>query len=396
MQRMRTHKKWKRLFSLWLPDEEQTLLLRACLQPDRSGREAWEAWKARVGDYRGFLVKERQGVKRLLPLLHHNLLKSEAAVEQSFSSTLETACMREEIQSETFLRVCGEVLTVLRGADIDFIVLKGTALAETVYKSLVLRPCRDVDIFVNPKDQVGAAQTLKETPFGLSAGPANGSGSNSVAVELNSGLSVKFHVALFSAPYYEPPMQDLWERTKVREIAGTNVRVFEPADMLLHVCGHAAGSSSRDTLRWVCDARILLENTPNFPWDRFVDTALRGRLALPLWIMLGYLAEELAAPVPGEVLKALASEAGKTDKFGLETALSCVRLGRRGTYRDIFRTIGNWNALTVMMKWVLFPSNDFLRWKYDVKRPWHLPFTYLYRLFRYISEFVQKRRRLEG
>lgn len=385
----------KSLFSVLLPDEIQTLFLRACLLPDRPGREAWEGWKESIGDYRGFFFRERQGIKRLLPLLHRNLIRAEAVVEQNFLSTLETACMREEIQSETFRHVCREVFTLLTTANVDFLVLKGTVLAETVYKSQILRPCRDVDLFLNRQDQSLAVQALKDSTFGSTANLLNGSGAGTVEVELNSGFSVHLHVVLFSAPYYVSPMPDLWKRSHIREIAGVPVRVMAPEDMTLHVCGHAANSSSRDTLRWACDAWYLIQNTSNFHWDMFLETALQSRLALPLGILLGYLAEELATPVPGDVLKEFEKEAGRMEKFGVETALSCARLGRRGTYRNLFRDAGGWGSRIMLMRWMFFPSFNYLHWKYTPRRAWHFPFYYFYRLFRYLAEFVSRARQLE-
>ena len=40
-----------------------------------------------------------------------------------------------------------------------------------------------------------------------------------------------------------------------------------PADSLLHVCGHASYSASRQSLRWVTDAWFIVNRHPDLDWD---------------------------------------------------------------------------------------------------------------------------------
>ena len=53
---------------VWLPSDEQELLLKAGLLKDPAAVMAWERWKAEV-----HLEKTGEADKRLFPLIYHNL-----------------------------------------------------------------------------------------------------------------------------------------------------------------------------------------------------------------------------------------------------------------------------------------------------------------------------------
>ena len=68
---------------------------------------------------------------------------------------------------------------------------------------------------------------------------------------------------------------------------------------------HAFFAKHHESLRWVCDSWFLIDRRPHLDWDVLVDCARRHRLALPLSVTLGYLAEVLKAPIPEMVLDRL-------------------------------------------------------------------------------------------
>src|SRR5262249_28868740 len=150
-------------------------------------------------------------------------------------------------------------------------------------------------------------------------------------------------------------MSDLRARSQMRVIAGVAARVLSPADQLLHVCGHAASCASRDSLRWVCDARLLIEQHPDLDWGVLSDCARRGQLALPLFIILRYLAEELRTSVPPALLERLSGVASRAGTVEREVALQGARAGTRGRLKTLLGMSAGWRSRVFVLKWIVLP-----------------------------------------
>jgi len=133
-----------------------------------------------------------------------------------------------------------------------------------------------------------------------------------------------------------------------------------------------------------------MKRSPSLSWDTLVDSAIRGRLALPLWVMFSYLAESLRAEVPTCVLEALAAAAADTDMAGMEAALYGARMGSRGSLSDLHRRARSWRSRVVFYKWVLLPSPRYLHWRYPTIDSWRLPSYYIGRPLRYLVRRVQR------
>jgi hypothetical protein len=97
----------------------------------------------------------------------------------------------------------------------------------------------------------------------------------------------------------------MWTRAQRDTCAGRTVITLSPADHLVHICGHAACSASRDRLKWAADAWYLLERNPSLDWAQWIETvccqparaAPRGPAALPR--------RRSGSPVPSWVLDRL-------------------------------------------------------------------------------------------
>ncbi|BCM94462.1 hypothetical protein IAD21_06369 [Abditibacteriota bacterium] len=299
------------------PTPMQTLLLKACLDGDL---EAWERWSRAVGDPKSELGNDTTGIKRLVPLLYTSLRNSGAPLGAEFLSYLRAAYMREDLRSRTFRRVCAEALGVLAEAEIPFVVLKGVSLAESAYPAWALRHCHDVDLLVGRGALSGAVGVLRE--FRVYSGDKN----NTTLVH-PTHLPVSFHVRLFED--YENPA-GVYEEALETSITGVNVRVLAPHHELLHLCVHAASNPSRRMLLWVADAIHLLRQAPSLDWKTLVDAA-QG-MALPTYVMLSYLREEIGADVPAFVSEALARPANCNRGKALRGAATTA--GYRGLIRE--------------------------------------------------------------
>lgn len=304
-------------FALLLPTRTETLLLRACLHEGDGARVAWRAWLEEVRDpleaFRGARIRA------LGPLLHRSLVRNELEVERDLRNVLRAAAVREAVRAEALRNVLRQALGLLGEAGLEAVVLRGAALAELAYSDPSLRHCHDLDLLVRAEDRPRAARAL---------GPLT-----------RAGVPIGLHATLFASPYFRPPLAEIWARRRQVELAGIEASVLSPADTLLHVAAH--GVSRPFALTWPPDAWHVLSADGHLVWPELVSTACVGRLELPVWLALSYLARELGAAVPADALSALEAAASGAGPAARDLLLSWAwplrRQGGRAARRELVR-----------------------------------------------------------
>jgi hypothetical protein len=320
---------FEQTLALVLPDEQETDVLRACLLTGDPARQSWDRWQAGAADPYAMLRDRRARLRPLAPLLHESLRRSGAQVrDQRFLTTLRMAMMREELRSGAVRDAVADVLAGLREAGREPFVLKGTALAEAVYPQPSLRHTHDLDLLA----PVGSPGGSRYHP---------------------SGLGVHDHRHLFRSEQHRAAEAGMRERAVRSSVAGIPAFVLSGPDMLVHVCAHAFSLAGRNVARWVPDAWLLLRAGRPLDWDRVLATADEGRLALPLSVTLGYLADRLEAPVPGPVLEQLRTSARSARRAEREAALAPAWVAARAQRRVGLRTAAGRRRAGVLGRWAL-------------------------------------------
>lgn len=365
--------------SLLLPSEQDTLLLRTCLCPDDSGAEAWYAWLEHIGEPREELVHRRPILFHFLPLLHVATKRCNVEVQPDLAFYLRAAYFREELRSQSYRGILRCVLRTLRDAGIDFTVLKGAALAGTIYDEWALRHCHDIDLLVGEMDLVSTSQVLQGAGVRQSHQPSRMS--RDLRFVHDSGLPIELHADLFRLPCHQDGTSTMVERRQRREVAGLPAHVLTPCDMLLHVCGHASCSKNRASLRWVVDAWSIAARHADLDWDAFVWGAARTKLSLPVYVMLGYLLGRLSAAIPRPVLQSLAREAKHVGRTAREAAL----LGVCASHHRLRSATRDCRSRVFLLRWRLLPSPSYLRWTYSVQSRSGVSLLYLARVIRHTA-----------
>lgn len=365
--------------SVLLPTEQDTLLLRACLCAGDAGREAWYAWLERIGEPREELAHRRSILSHFLPLLHVATKRYNAEDQPDLAFYLRAAYFREELRSRSYRGILQSVLRALRGAGIDLTVLKGAALAGTVYDDWTLRHCHDIDLLINETDLASASQALQDAGVRRPCEPSRMS--RDVRLLHESGLPIELHADLFRLPLYRSGTRTMMERRQRREVAGLSAHVLSSSDTLLHVCGHASCSESRASLRWVTDAWSIASKCADLDWDAFLGGAARTKLSLPVYVMLDYLLVKLGAAIPRPVLQSLARDARHVGATAREAAL----LGVRGSHHRFRNATRDWRSRAFLLRWRLLPSPSYLRWTYGVGSRSGVFLLYFARVLHYVA-----------
>jgi hypothetical protein len=333
------------------------------------------------------LRQETDGVKGLLPLLFHSLQQKQVLIARRFQTYLRTAYARDEIRSRSYSSICRKLTAGFAGAGIPAIVLKGAALAETAYQHPTLQHAHYLEMLIKHSDLDRAAEVLPSLGF-VQPRDSVSSGWPEVEWVHESRLPLILHWDLFRVPFYRVALAEIWSRSRIQAVSGTSTRVLSPADNLTHICASRFDVGHEDSLRWVCDAWFLIHRYPNLDWEVFLNHANGGPLALPLFMTVSYLAEQLNAPIPADVLNRLGAAASKSETIGSELALFGALRNARGGLMKVLQNCGSWSTRALVMQWALFPSPRYLRWYHEVTWSWLLPFYYFYRPLRYLVRSV--------
>lgn len=258
------------------------MLLRACLrEPD--GPAAWTALNRRLRP-RG-TANLLAANRRLVALLQHAGARDPRgfALPPELRRRLSAVALRERLRSSVFRRSAHEAVRTLRARGWDVMVLRGAALAELAYPAPHLRHCHDLDVLVR---RAGEHDDGDFRLDGVAAGAS-------------------LHSSAFLHPRAQGYDGDLWARSGPIDLGGQGARVMAPADLLVHICGHAFYSESRENLSWATDAWFTLASWPALDWASVVRIAEERHLSPALALLLGYLRRNLGAPVPADALRAL-------------------------------------------------------------------------------------------
>ena len=208
----------------------------------------------------------------------------------------------------------GELKTALcmfADAKIDVIILKGGALAETIYQDIGLRPFSDVDILVREEDLKRAKDVMAEIGYVLDEHISPEEHNEEFGCDLhyviNKGhvLEIHWHIARMTGNdrYTRILIDELWKRALPARIADVDALVLSPEDLLLHLCIHLP-RHRYNRLIWFCDISEVVRQE-GIDWDRLVETSGRYRTMAYMYYGLHFTDNLLGCDVPASVLDEL-------------------------------------------------------------------------------------------
>ncbi len=205
-----------------------------------------------------------------------------------------------------------KVLTVLRNDDIPVIVLKGAHLAEVVYGNTALRPMSDVDLLVTKADLPRVEEKLREmgySPsqrFWLEAECATYSHLPPFTKPGAAGIEIHWTIGPATNPF-KIDVDRLWKRARPAMIAGVEVLVLSPEDLLLYLCLHASFQHGFTMgLRSLCDiSETLRHHRDEMDWEQVRLYAHQWGASKCVYVTLYLTRELLEAAVSDDMLNAL-------------------------------------------------------------------------------------------
>ncbi|MDQ2929604.1 MAG: nucleotidyltransferase family protein [Gemmatimonadota bacterium] len=174
-------------------------------------------------------------------------------------------------------------LDTLEAANTEVVLLKGAALALTVYGSFVARPMSDVDLLVSRDDAIRARDALLAAGWTSGAAPSEFYEGHHhlppIVDGMGTGTSLELHTSLFFVGHpFAFTSDDIRARAERVTVHGRTVLVPSVHDQLLHLCLHFAWSHMMATGAWRAfrDLDALLR-TERVEWKSFTKLARESR-----------------------------------------------------------------------------------------------------------------------
>ena len=277
------------------------------------------------------------------------------------------------------------VLSLFVEAGLDFIVLKGEALAHTLYPASYLRTRCDTDLLFRDKQATekvwsilkaegyGRNQTLEGEFVGYQYGCSK---------PLRSGLTITFDIhnqvsdfVWFARKF---PFQALYANSIRATIVGQEVNVLSKPYALCHACLHRVSNKphgTQDRLIWLYDIHLLCEAlTENESLEFLAIVEEKGLAGI---CMQGILqAERYYGTCIQDSSRDRLCELATREPEGLS------RVGRRSELyiRDFLANEGIVNKAKQLREHLL-PSSAYMMGKYSIQHKWLLPYFYIKRIF---------------
>ena len=280
--------------SFW-PSDEQRLLLESSFLPDERARESWEALRPNLD-----IRRLEFGTMAVLPLLYERLVEWNEA--PSFVSRLKGIYRYVWYGNQVALRGLASAVGSLQEDAVESLVLGGAALVCQHYRRLGVRAFAEGEILV--RDVPTALETLAAAgwqgcadhdPTRLCIRRAGAASHDRCLVT----ASLPSELELGGAELYE----EIWSAREEAILKDVTSHAFGAThELLLTIVTGARSGGSR--VQWVADSIAILR-TSRIDWEQLHRAALRCHCILRVRDALIYLADELDAPVPWNVVERL-------------------------------------------------------------------------------------------
>ena len=199
------------------------------------------------------------------------------------------------------------ILEALREKDVEVIVLKGAALAKTVYGDIGLRPMGDIDLLVKKEDLPHAEKIMSGLGYLFHGNEPiewyreNHQHISYVHSEKNILVEIHWHIANESHPSLISIMENdiiegWWEGAKTIEFSGSKALILCPDDLIIHLSLHFLKHrftsqnglfSSKGALIQLCDIfQTLRHYGEEIDWVRLKSKAEKYGIDNPIFTTL--------------------------------------------------------------------------------------------------------------
>lgn len=304
----------------------------------------------------------------ITPLLYHRLrtVHPEISIPPAVTGVMRQAYLENSARNVWLFNNLSSVLHVLSRNKIRVIALKGAHLAELIYGNRALRYMGDLDLLIRQDDlmrvdalllEMGCTPTIHNRVVGTD-------NNEFVYVMPRRDVSLEIHWSILSPLLpFAIDTDGQWARSRPARIAGVDVSVFCPEDLLLHLCLHAGCTHGFEPgLKLFCDiSEILRHYRGDMDWSLLQHRAREWGAEKCVYLTLRLTRELLGVPLPEKLLEALRSGDFEERFVVLAREQIFSRRPRTGPPLSMWPAVASfWAASRLRDKVVLFLKGFFL------------------------------------
>lgn len=263
-----------------------------------------------------------------------------------------------------------EILGAFKNRDIDIIVLKGAAFAETIYSHVGQRRMADIDLLLRKQDLAEADKELVERGYIRLE--------KSKSCYLKSG-PFQFVIDLHHKIPYLRDTSFIWQEARLENIAGKDALVMPLEENLIYLCYHLAVQHADPDKKWIEDIYRLVDSyRVEIDWEKFVTRVKFYKFQMPCFYTLRKVKEEFNTSIFDNILEQIKlKNSWRTKVF--EIVFESKKPIESASY---------FLPLLIQPQGIFsfcFPSVKFLQQRYEVG----LPLVYLFYVLRPILLFLE-------
>lgn len=336
--------------------------------------------------------------ERVAPLLCHSFRREgwPAQMPDAVQMALSRDFYNAAAQGGLLFRALEHILSELNRAGIEAILLKGAALAATLYPDIALRPMGDLDLLIRDSDLSAAINLVEGLGYEPETPPMRRGLEHLVFYEVNfrggehAWTQVELHWDLVggAGSRYRPSIEWFWGQTRAVGVGSSMAMVLSPAAHFLHAAVHLSLKHGGDDARliWLYDLHLIITQCPDLDWAQVLEKSREFHWAPAVHSVLGELGRTFFTAIPAWILDACAQEDDP------ETRVLVQRMAVSGHSR-ISGALAHfaflsWAARFQWLAAVIFPDPAYMRWRYRPKPSWLWPVCYAVRWADMGSEFL--------
>jgi hypothetical protein len=240
-----------------------------------------------------------------LRLQHQMPTSFTAQQQQQYAGDCQSALKRTAANIQGLWRIAN----CLDAHGIRYLSLKGPALSQLLYGSVLLKESVDIDILVEPKHALAAINALQSIGItSADAIPRNPKtwttiqllGKDWMLDDSSNGCHAELHWRVELNPFLLPTRFEQWfERKSCVNVGSTSINMLGNEDLFIQIMVHGA-RSLWTRLHWLLDFDALLRRN-DIDWQRINDLIVADRLQQILLYSWQLSNQLLATPLPAQL-----------------------------------------------------------------------------------------------
>ncbi|MFC1718791.1 nucleotidyltransferase family protein [Candidatus Poribacteria bacterium] len=291
----------------------------------------------------------------ITPMLFYNLKKiaDRNTIPQPVVDKLRLRYIDVLRRNTVIYRQLREILGELRNEGIPAILLKGVALAETVYPDIALRPMADIDFMVRKADLHSVMEIF--TKLGYTQAIPNEyfdehhhlSPYRKIETKQRDYFTIEVHHNI------DPVMSGinvdrLWEGAQTVSIVGVDALVLSPENLILHLCVHLSGSCFLNGMRALVDiSQSIRYYGRSLNWHLLTKRSKEFGVCRSVYYTLCLAKETMGINIPNYALDDL--------KLELKQRPLEAKLTEKIAAKNILK---NWHYSSLPSRFIIFLDNS--------------------------------------